>query len=379
MAGAEEASKRNLYLFLHVRSHSRRGHIPTPAYRSDVVLYLNSTGEACMLCKAHPWPTIILTFCSLKSSLSTMASQMGASHKLDLTSDVTHLLVGDVDTPKYKYVARERPDVKCLHHEWVEAVRASWIEGGETDVEALEKEYRLPTFYGLRICVTGFSDSECMILVVLMWDSQSITVTQRKQLEASINDNGAEYLGDLSKDVTHLVAASATGEKYQFAKHWGVKIVAIEWLEQSLDRGMVLEETLYDPQLEVNKRGIGAVAPRPATLRLPTKRRSDNVPEQQLPRKLRRTASAKLNNETAIIWTDIVRAGSGPEGAKQTEWEDSFAENKSINPESSTLLVGLPLADPVQKLHLKDGIFSGKSFYLYGFDDDKVCPLPNTD
>ena len=83
---------------------------------------------------------------------------MGAAHKLDLTSDVTHLIVGDTDTPKYKYVARERPDVKVLMPDWIEAVRDVWMQGGETDVEALEAEYRLPTFAGLKICLTGFED-----------------------------------------------------------------------------------------------------------------------------------------------------------------------------------------------------------------------------
>lgn len=83
---------------------------------------------------------------------------MGAVNKLDLTSDVTHLIVGYTDTPKYKYVAKERPDVKCVLPEWIEAVRESWMRGGETEVEALEVEYRLPTFAGLRVCVTGFED-----------------------------------------------------------------------------------------------------------------------------------------------------------------------------------------------------------------------------
>ena len=95
---------------------------------------------------------------SSQSELATLASQMGAAHKLDLTSDVTHLIVGDTDTPKYKYVAKERPDVRVLRPEWVEAVRSVWLEGGETDVAALELRYRLPTFAGLKICVTGFED-----------------------------------------------------------------------------------------------------------------------------------------------------------------------------------------------------------------------------
>lgn len=83
---------------------------------------------------------------------------MGAIHKFDLTSDVTHLIVGDSDTPKYKFVAKEREDVKCLLPTWVEAVRLSWMEGGETDVKSLEKQHQLSTFAGMRICVTGFDD-----------------------------------------------------------------------------------------------------------------------------------------------------------------------------------------------------------------------------
>jgi len=95
---------------------------------------------------------------STQSALASIAAQMGADHKYDLTSDVTHLMVGNVDTPKYKYVAKERPDVKVVTPAFIEAVRLSWMEGGDTDVAALEVEYKVPTFFGLRICVTGFED-----------------------------------------------------------------------------------------------------------------------------------------------------------------------------------------------------------------------------
>lgn len=90
--------------------------------------------------------------------MAEAALQMGAEHKLDLTSDVTHLIVGDSNTPKYKYVAKEREDIKVLQLEWVEAVRQTWMRGDDVNLEALEEEYTLPTFAGLRICVTGFED-----------------------------------------------------------------------------------------------------------------------------------------------------------------------------------------------------------------------------
>jgi DNA replication regulator DPB11 len=92
--------------------------------------------------------------------MAEVAIQMGAEHKLDLTSDVTHLIVGDSNTPKYKYVAKEREDIKILRLEWIEAVRQAWMQGEEVNLEALEEEYRLPTFAGLKMCVTGFEDCE---------------------------------------------------------------------------------------------------------------------------------------------------------------------------------------------------------------------------
>lgn len=84
---------------------------------------------------------------------------MGATIKLDLTSDVTHLIVGSTDSAKYRYVARSRDDVKVLSPAWLEALRKVWMAGDDNvDVEALEKEFRMPTLFGMKICLTGFDD-----------------------------------------------------------------------------------------------------------------------------------------------------------------------------------------------------------------------------
>jgi DNA replication regulator DPB11 len=85
---------------------------------------------------------------------------MGAQHKYDLTSEVTHLIVGEYNTPKYRYVAKERPDVKIMKPEWIEAVRKLWINDEYIDLQALQIEYTLPTFSQLKICMTGFEDRE---------------------------------------------------------------------------------------------------------------------------------------------------------------------------------------------------------------------------
>lgn len=88
-----------------------------------------------------------------------MGAQMGATIKLDLTSDVTHLIVGSIDSAKYRYVAKSREDVKVLSPAWLQALREVWMEGHDhVHVAALERDYRLPTFFGLKICLTGFDN-----------------------------------------------------------------------------------------------------------------------------------------------------------------------------------------------------------------------------
>ncbi len=103
---------------------------------------------------------ILTRIATFQTELASQAEQMGAQHKYDLTSEVTHLIVGDYDTPKYRYVAKERPDVKILRAEWVEEIRGLWIEDQSIDLEALERRYTLQTFATLKICMTGFDDSE---------------------------------------------------------------------------------------------------------------------------------------------------------------------------------------------------------------------------
>jgi DNA replication regulator DPB11 len=56
-------------------------------------------------------------------------------------------------------VAKSREDVKVLSPVWLEALRDIWMEGhDDLDMTALAAEYRLPTFFGLKICLTGFDD-----------------------------------------------------------------------------------------------------------------------------------------------------------------------------------------------------------------------------
>lgn len=89
---------------------------------------------------------------------------MGATHRYDLTLDVTHLIVGKYDTPKYQYVARERNDVKVMTTKWIEALRELWIGDQSIDLEGLEKEHTLPALHSLKISMTGCDNREGFML-----------------------------------------------------------------------------------------------------------------------------------------------------------------------------------------------------------------------
>jgi DNA replication regulator DPB11 len=286
---------------------------------------------------------------------------MGAEHKLDLTSDVTHLLVGDTETPKYKYVAREREDVRVLKPDWVDAVRARWMGAQPIDLNQLDADFRLPVFAGLKICITGFDDLDV-----------------RAELQQRVIENGGDYTGDLTKDVTHLIAARPEGKKYEYASQWQKKVVALEWFQESLQRGMQLDEAPYDPTKPKEARGVGAWnRRRPGTS--PTGRRTrdtDNMPSADTARKcrLRRTASARLNSQNSSVWTDLAGPDDQPVDPDTSSIIDLVPAQGSALPNSNT-----QNSKPNGQRQPQDhGAFSGHHFLIEGFISNRASILTKT-
>lgn len=303
--------------------------------------------------------------------MATIAGQMGATHKFDLTSDVTHLLVGDINTPKYKFVARERPDVTVLKPEWVQAVRQSWMQGEDTDIRALEGQYKLPTFAGLSICLTGFDDSKSMLVTFLMSQGADWSlVAFRNYVQDTASTNGAEFKKDLTKSVTHLVARDAEGQKYKFATQWNIKVVSVKWFTDSMERGMALEEALYHPLRPEEQQGTGAWN---RTLP-PVKEKPQNSenPLNPRPRKLRRIASAKLGDQNEGIWGDIVGTGfdnSEPKAPKAPVLQEA----KSFASETTFAEAQESLQQPSESMvNARDGFLHGCYFLIHGFSHKQV-------
>ena len=210
----------------------------------------------------------------------------------------------------------------------------------------------------------------------------------RKRLEDSIVENGGEYQGNLTKDCTHLIAKVPSGAKYTHAGNWGIKIVAVEWLEQSLERGMTLDETCYNLAIPASERGKNAWAQRTAsTTSLGKRPREDEIGPQNT-RKLRRTASARLSSQNFGLWTDIVGIESKPEDVKVDQWDDQgkgtnhYEHNRAASSEERPKEIlpvknqdpdhGANLGLMADDLPQREGIFQGKMFLLHGFNERQV-------
>lgn len=66
--------------------------------------------------------------------------------------------------------------------------------------------------------------------------------------------HGGRYRGDLYKGhSTHLIAKETAGAKYDAARKWGIEIITVNWLLQSIEKEKVLDENLFR-LLAINQR-----------------------------------------------------------------------------------------------------------------------------
>ena len=291
---------------------------------------------------------------------------MGATHKLDLTSDVTHLIVGSISTPKYRYVAKDRPDIKVLQPSWIEAVRESWMEGSDVDVEALEREHRTPSFKDLQICVTGFQD-----------------IVLRNEIAHTAESHGATYHGDLTKDVSHLIAQKPEGAKYKAAKSWDLQVVSLKWFEDSIVRGMALDEKLYDPMMPAEEQGIGAFKQLPNQRTSLGKRKSDGESQDAAKKKLRRTASTRLESQSQDMWQDISAHSTASRHLEADQWNDEEDVSPTHVSETTRKLPKVQVQKSTDNPEKSaghgpgapSGLFTGSYVLLHGFDRNRASLL----
>lgn len=291
---------------------------------------------------------------------------------------MTHLVVGAINTPKYKHVAKDRPDVYVLKPEWINAMRYAYTSADEIDVSALVDAFRLPTFYGLRICITGFDDLD-----------------QRDDIIAKIGAHGADYHGDLTKVVTHLIAKKPEGQKYERARTWGMKTISLKWFEESMERGMTLEESLYDPLRPSEMQGQGAFVRdyrRETALGKRSRQTRENVAaEESGKRKLRRVTSQRLNNHSQNLWADLSAVDTTNVLKTEDEWNDTshvaggiplLPLDDAISRRSTPTMSGNDLSRPASRtagpvVDFKPALFANCLFLVLGHPRQRVSLVKN--
>ncbi|CUS06856.1 unnamed protein product [Tuber aestivum] len=184
-------------------------------------------------------------------------------------------------------------------------------------------------------------------------------MSERKKIEDNVRLHGASYHPDLTQSVSHLVAAISSGKKYEFARNNGISIVTVEWLYDSLERGMALDESFYDRELPREMIGVGA---KPSA----TVPSGENV-EVSGKRKIRKRAEDMLGSGSQHIWSDIMGQAANPKPKKRDEWGD--------DPGDDVIMLDYPPQRPQKRGSVEAtggkarGIMSAVTFYIHGFKD----------
>ncbi|KAK7403104.1 protein kinase activating protein dpb11 [Neonectria punicea] len=338
--------------------------------------------ESAVIDPAEPLKGIVVCCTSIppdkRTSIAGKVVELGGIHKYDLTPDVTHLVVGDYDTPKYRHVARERPDIKAMDITWIEAMSELWKNDDDMNYAALESQYQLKplekrgfdiskepiTRESLLICLTGFGD-------------------QREAIAQRITAAGGLYTGDLTRKCTHLIVNKPEGKKFVAAKAWGIYAVTLAWLNQTLDRGMILEESKFDPALPLEEQGKGAWVKKDPS-RAAWGKRSRSAMANRIddgPRKLRKTASMKLNFQRNNLWGDIFGRATSREHSFAHEEENLPVDGLESRQEQEPQPRPKPQPQPeptIPVLQEPQGVFANCYFYVHGFTSQRTSVLEQT-
>ncbi len=165
------------------------------------------------------------------------------------------------------------------------------------------------------------------------------------------------------------------GRKYAAAQSWGVATVSVEWLDDSVARGLILDEVKYDPLLPKEERGVGAWV-RPGERRVPLGKRPRDAkaaPPEEGRRKLRKVATAKLNSQRDNLWGDILgkqpqdepaEAGSGQAPANRPAASDESPLDPTNPITQRTASWSMPAAEA--------GVFQSCVFYVHGFSQARA-------
>uniref|UniRef100_H2Z8T6 BRCT domain-containing protein n=1 Tax=Ciona savignyi TaxID=51511 RepID=H2Z8T6_CIOSA len=166
-----------------------------------------------------------------RAELITLVEKMGGKVSRELTGSVTHLVVKEVGSVKYFSACHVK--IPIMKVDWIAHL---WTHGQSRYISAKEGrwlDFKCPIFLGCSICVTGFGS------------------TERSRIQKLVIKFGGEYSGAMKLDVTtHLVVHKPEGQKYAMAKKFGVKVVNVNWVYQSVEKEWCQDHTKFPVDMD---------------------------------------------------------------------------------------------------------------------------------
>jgi twin BRCT domain len=165
----------------------------------------------------------------------------GGSFSARLTAKVTHLIADAAGSPKHR-IASASGHIQVVKPSWVAACTGLIGDGPPAAFAHL-----LLPLIGFRLSITGFQGAE------------------RNEMQFLATSAGATYYKDLSRDCTHLIAASPEGRKYEFAMSVpGMHVVRGEWLRLTFSSKVLQDENSFS--LDSAKATVAAASTAPTAI-----------------------------------------------------------------------------------------------------------------
>ncbi|KAK9390237.1 hypothetical protein V1515DRAFT_589644 [Lipomyces mesembrius] len=301
----------------------------------------------------------------LRIEILSKSRKMGATHSLDLTSCVTHMIVSSSDTPKYEYAIMKRPDVIFLTTEFVPQLYERWIAGDDIEIDKSIKEYgERRIFEGLTISLSNVVEPE------------------RTKYIKAINENGGKYQSTLVSGTKLLVIDRPEGQKYKFALQRKIKFVHTMWLEACIKRGAHVKFSYFE--LDVGddlRRANLEMLPRKVAVQMSNdskeNKRNFNAQIMRATSEVRtgRPISRVQRTRSDSAWNSIMD-GVGPDfisGVTDSVQSNDIAPFEVLREDMVDQLEktsNQPITD--DEANSEERLFENMVFFLHGFNEEKV-------
>lgn len=274
---------------------------------------------------------------------NVMISQLealGGKYYPDLMTDVNILVVGNKDTPKYKYCVKNRNDIIFINFKAIPSIYQSWLnDNNQTINNFLEK-----TFENYSICISRLNPTNSIDLQLEKYPHRTKYVKylyEFTSLSSFVNNNGGEATDVLRNSININISTELSGKRYQMSNKWNIPTVHPLWIIDSLERGASLPVDDYIITLET------------------TELNGCNIWDQLTKRE--ESKSDKPLKKRIDVWNSIMI--NNEYKPKQSSWDESEEEEEE------------PTLTRIESTKLK--LFSGLKFLIIGFTNHQIKLLTN--